>query len=128
MGRSATELLGLVPGAADSGNFNTDTYSGQVAGFTPNASAYSVNGNRFDLTQIVSDGTTVTDVNTAGAAAVTPNVEMIQEVKVETAAFGSDQPSGPIVMQTQTKSGGKAYHGEIYGPSGTMFSTQRTGA
>lgn len=115
MGRSATELLGLVPGAADSGNFNTDTYSGQVAGFTPNASAYSVNGNRFDLTQIVSDGTTVTDVNTAGAAAVTPNVEMIQEVKVETAAFGSDQPSGPIVMQTQTKSGGKAYHGEIYG-------------
>jgi hypothetical protein len=115
MGRSAIELLGLVPGAADSGNFNVDTYSGQVAGFTPNASAYSVNGNRFDLTQIVSDGTTVTDVNTAGAAAVTPNVEMIQEVKVETAAFSSDQPNGPIVMQTQTKSGGKNFHGEIYG-------------
>jgi len=64
-GRSAIELLGLVPGAADSGNFNSDTYSGQTAGFTQNASAYSVNGNRFDLTQIVSDGATVTDVNTA---------------------------------------------------------------
>ena len=57
MGRSAIELLSLVPGAADSGKLNVDTYSGQVAGFTPNASAYSVNGNRFDLTQIVSDGT-----------------------------------------------------------------------
>lgn len=115
MGRSAIELLSLVPGAADSGNFNVDTYSGQVAGFTPNASAYSVNGNRFDLTQIVSDGTPVTDVNTAGAGAVTPNVEMIQEVKVETAAFSSDQASGPVVVQTQTKSGGKDFHGELYG-------------
>jgi hypothetical protein len=114
-GRSAIELLGLVPGAADSGNFNVDTYSGQVAGFTQNASAYSVNGNRFDLTQIVSDGAPVTDVNTAGSAAVTPNVEIIQEVKVETAAFSSDNPSGPIVLQTETKSGGKDFHGELYG-------------
>jgi hypothetical protein len=114
-GRSAIELLGLVPGAADSGNFNSDTYSGQTAGFSQNASAFSVNGNRFDLTQIVSDGATVTDVNTAGAAAVTPNVEMIQEVKVETAAFSSEQPSGPIVVQTETKSGGRDFHGELYG-------------
>jgi hypothetical protein len=114
-GRSAIELLGLVPGAADSGNFNSDTYSGQTAGFTQNASSYSVNGNRFDLTQIVSDGATVTDVNTAGSAAVTPNVEMIQEVKVVTAAFSSENPSGPIVMQTETKSGGNKFHGEIYG-------------
>ena len=114
-GRSALELLSLVPGAADSGNFNSDSYSGQTAGFTQNASAYSVNGNRFDLTQIVSDGAPVTDVNTAGSAAVTPNVEMIQEVKVETAAFSSDNPSGPIVFQTETKSGGKDFHGELYG-------------
>jgi hypothetical protein len=114
-GRSAIELLGLVPGSADSGNFNSDTYSGQTAGFTQNASAYSVNGNRFDLTQIVSDGATVTDINTAGSAAVTPNVEMIQEVKVVTAAFSSENPSGPIVLETQTKSGGKGFHGEVYG-------------
>src|SRR5580704_12316634 len=114
-GRSAIELLGLVPGAADSGNFNSDTYSGQTAGFTQNASAYSVNGNRFDLTQIVSDVATVTDINTAASAAVTPNVEMIQEVKVVTAAFSSENPSGPIVLETQTKSGGKDFHGEIYG-------------
>jgi Carboxypeptidase regulatory-like domain len=115
MGRSAVELLGLVPGAADSGNFNSDTYTGQTAGFTPNASAYSVNGNRFDLTQIVSDGAPVTDVNTAGSAAITPNIDIIQEVKVETAAFSSDQASGPVVFQTETKSGGRDFHGEIYG-------------
>jgi hypothetical protein len=113
-GRSAIELLGLVPGAADSGNFNSDTYSGQTAGFTQNASAFSVNGNRFDLTQIVSDGATVTDVNTAGSAAVTPNVDMVQEAKVETSAFLPENPNGPIVVSTETKSGGKDFHGEAY--------------
>jgi hypothetical protein len=113
-GRSAIELLGLVPGAADSGNFNSDAYSGQTAGFTQNASAFSVNGNRFDQTQIVSDGATVTDVNTAGSAAVTPNVDMVQEAKVETAAFLPENPNGPIVVSTETKSGGDHFHGEVY--------------
>lgn len=113
-GRSAIELLGLVPGAANSGNFESNTYSGQTAGFSQNSSAFSVNGNRFDLTQIVSDGAVVTDVNTAGSAAVTPNVDMVQEAKVETAAFLPENPNGPIVVNTETKSGGSHYHGELY--------------
>jgi hypothetical protein len=113
-GRSAIELLGLVPGAADSGNFESNSYSGQTAGFSQNSSAFSVNGNRFDLTQIVSDGAVVTDVNTAGSAAVTPNVDMVQEAKVETAAFLPENPNGPIVVNTETKSGGSHFHGELY--------------
>jgi hypothetical protein len=113
-GRSALELLSLVPGAANSGNFESNSYSGQTAGFGQNGSGFSVNGNRFDLTQIVSDGATVTDVNTAGGAAVTPNVDMIAEAKVETAAFLPENPNGPIVVATETKSGGDKYHGEFY--------------
>jgi hypothetical protein len=113
-GRSAIELLGLVPGAANSGNFSSDSYSGQTAGFSQNGSAFSVNGNRFDLTQIVSDGATVTDVNSAGGSAVTPNVDMIAEAKVETAAFLPENPNGPIVVNTETKSGGREVHGELY--------------
>jgi len=113
-GRNAIELLGLVPGAANSGNFESDAYSGQTAGFTQNASGFSVNGNRFDLTEIVSDGAVVTDVNTAGAAAVTANVDMISEAKVETAAFLPENPNGPIVVNTETKSGGSQFHGELY--------------
>jgi hypothetical protein len=111
--RSAIELLDLIPGAANTGNF-TGTYNRQQAGFGNNASTYTVNGNRFDQVQIVSDGAPVTDLNTAGAAAVTPNVDMISEAKVETSAFSSVQPNGPIVFNTQTKSGGNAYHGEAY--------------
>jgi hypothetical protein len=112
-GRSAIELLDLIPGASNTGNF-TGTYNRQQAGFGQNASTYTVNGNRFDQVQIVSDGAPVTDLNTAGSAAVTPNVDMISEAKVETSAFSSVQPNGPIVFNTQTKSGGDHFHGEAY--------------
>jgi len=112
-GRSAIELFDLIPGAANTGNF-TSTYNPAQAGFGQNASTYTVNGNRFDQVQIVSDGASVTDLNTAGAAAVTPNVDMISEAKVETSAFSAVQPNGPIVFETQTKSGGNQYHGEAY--------------
>ena len=54
-GRSAIELLGLIPGSGNTGNFN-GTYNGASAGFTQNASAFTVNGNRFDQVSIVSDG------------------------------------------------------------------------
>jgi hypothetical protein len=113
-GRSALELLELVPGAANSGNFTSNSYSGQTAGFGSNGSGFSVNGNRFDQTQIVSDGATVTDVQTAGGAAVTPNIDMIAEAKVQTAAFLPENPNGPIVVNTETKSGGSNFHGEAY--------------
>jgi len=111
--RSAIELLDLIPGSANTGNF-TGTYNRQQAGFGQNASTYTINGNRFDQVQIVSDGASVTDVNTAGAAAVTPNVDMISEAKVETSAFSAVQPNGPVVFETESKSGGSQFHGEAY--------------
>ena len=112
-GRSAIELLGLIPGAGNTGNFN-GTYNSQQAGFTQNASTFTVNGNRFDQVQITSDGAAVTDLNTAGSAAVTPNVEMISELKVQSAAYSAAEPNGPIVVSTDTKAGTNHYHGEGY--------------
>lgn len=109
-GRSAIELLGLIPGSGNTGNFNGQ-YSGASSGFTQNASAFTVNGNRFDQVTLVSDGASVTDLNTAGAAAVTPNVDMIAELKVQSAAYSVAEPNGPIVVSAQTKSGGRDFHG-----------------
>lgn len=109
-GRSAIELLGLIPGSGNTGNFN-GTYNGASAGFTQNSSAFTVNGNRFDQVALVSDGASVSDLNTAGSAAVTPNVDMISELKVQSAAYSSAEPNGPVVVSTETKSGGKSYHG-----------------
>jgi hypothetical protein len=109
-GRSAIELLGLIPGAGNTGNFN-GAYNSASAGFTQNASSYTVNGNRFDQVSLVSDGAPVSDLNTSGSAAVTPNVDMIAELKVESAAYSVSDPNGPIVVATETKSGGRDFHG-----------------
>jgi len=113
-GRSAIELLGLIPGSGNTGNFNSSAYNGSSAGFTQNASAFTVNGNRFDQVAIVSDGASVTDLNTAGGASVTPNVDMIAELKVQSAAYSASEPNGPIVVTTETKAGGRSFHGEAY--------------
>lgn len=112
--RSAIELLGLLPGAANTGNFNSSHYDTGQEGFTQNASTYTVNGNRFDQVQIESEGASVTDLNTAGSAAVTPNVDMIAELKVESAAYSAAEPNGPVVVSTESKSGGRDFHGEAY--------------
>jgi hypothetical protein len=109
-GRSAIELLGLVPGSGNTGNFS-GTYNGSSAGFTQNSSTFTVNGNRFDQVALVSDGAIISDLNTAGSAAITPNVDMISELKVQSAAYSAAEPNGPIVVSTETKSGGKTYHG-----------------
>jgi hypothetical protein len=112
--RSAIELLGLIPGAGNTGNFTQSSYNGGQSGFTQNASTFTVNGNRFDQVQIESEGATVTDLNTAGGVSVTPNVDMIAELKVESAAYSAAEPNGPIVVSTETKSGGRDFHGEAY--------------
>lgn len=112
--RSAIELLGLIPGSGNTGNFTQSSYNGSQAGFTQNASTYTVNGNRFDQVQIESQGSSVTDLNTAGAVAVTPNVDMISELTVQSAAYSAAEPNGPVVVSTETKAGGRNFHGEGY--------------
>ena len=113
VGRNAVELLKILPGAQNSGGWN-GPYSGETAGFNTGAGAYTVNGTRFDQTAVVSDGGNVIDHGFNGGAMVTPNVEAIQEVKVETASFSAANPNGPIVVETITKSGGKNFHGSVY--------------
>ncbi len=112
--RSAIELLGLIPGSGNTGNFTQSQYNTAQAGFTQNASTFTVNGNRFDQVAIESEGANVTDLNTAGAVAVTPNVDMISELTVQSAAYSAAEPNGPVVVSTQTKSGGRNFHGEGY--------------
>jgi hypothetical protein len=113
VGRNAVELLKLIPGAQNSGGWNGQ-YNGEVSSFNSGAGAYTVNGTRFDQMAMVSDGGNVVDTGFNGGAMVTPNVEMVQEVKVETASYSAENPNGPIVFETITKSGGKDFHGTVY--------------
>jgi hypothetical protein len=112
-GRNAIELLKIVPGAQNSGGWN-GTYDPSTSSFNTGAGSYTVNGTRFDQLAVVSDGGTTVDPGCMCGSAVTPNVEMIQEAKIETSAFSAENPNGPIVMTTQTKGGTKELHGEGY--------------
>lgn len=113
IGRNAVELLKILPGAQNSGGWN-GVYTGETSSFNGGAGAYTVNGTRFDQLAVVSDGGNVVDPGFNGGAAVTPNFEMIQEVKVETASYSAENPNGPTVMETVTKSGTRNFHGEAY--------------
>jgi len=113
VGRNAVELVKILPGAQNSGGWN-GPYTGDTAAFNGGAGAYTVNGTRFDQMAVVSDGGSVIDHGFNGGAMVTPNVEAVQEVKVETAAFSAENPNGPIVLSSVTKSGTKEFHGSAY--------------
>lgn len=113
VGRNAIELMKIMPGSQNSGGWN-GKYSGEVSGFNMGAGAYTVNGTRFNMLAVVSDGGNVIDHGFNGGAMVTPNIEMIQEAKIQTAAYSAENPNGPIIIETITKSGTREFHGAGY--------------
>ncbi|RPI21674.1 MAG: carboxypeptidase regulatory-like domain-containing protein [Acidobacteria bacterium] len=113
VGRSAVELLKILPGTVFLGGRNSPT-GGEVVGFDEGIGAYRVNGTRGDAVAILSDGADTIDPGCNCGSSVTPNVDMIQEVKVQTSNFSADNNKGPIVVQTVTKSGSSDFHGGAY--------------
>jgi len=123
VGRDATELLRILPGMVQvTGVSNRAAYTGENIGINGNGAGgkqsaignYSGNGSRPDAIDITSDGTHVSDPGCNCAAPVNPNVDMIQEFKVQGASFSAENSKGPIVVSTVAKSGGAQYHGEGY--------------
>ena len=125
VGRNATEYLKILPGAALSANggVNKLAYSGEVVGINGFAvnnqagglSGVSVNGQTGQGIAITQDGQNVFDPGAAGSATpVNPNPDMISEVKVLTSNYTSENIKGPIVVNTVTRSGGSAFHGDAH--------------
>ncbi len=125
IGRDATELLKILPGMvaipAD-GITNRPGYTGEVIGINGNGAAgkqsaignYSGNGSRPDAIDINADGVHVSDPGCNCASPVTPNVDMIQEFKVQGASFSAENSKGPVVVTSVAKAGGSQFHGEGY--------------
>jgi len=113
LGRDAAELLKILPGVVYTG----EQTQGEVKMFgavTGGIGSYSVAGTRTDSLDIVSDGANVLDPFCNCGSAVTPNVDMVQEFKVQIANFSAENIKGPAVIQTVTKAGASEYHGEAY--------------
>jgi Carboxypeptidase regulatory-like domain len=121
VGRNATEYLKLLPGATLQANsaINRPAYDGQVVGINGFAvgnsaaglGAVLINGQGIDITQ---DGQHSFDPGSGTATPVNPNPNMISEVKVLTSNFSAENAKGPVVVNTVTKGGGSAFHGEAY--------------
>jgi Carboxypeptidase regulatory-like domain len=121
VGRNATEYLKLLPGATLAGNqaLNKAAFTGEVVGInfsvggqTGGLSNVNINGQQVDITM---DGQHSFDPGASGSATpINPNPNMISEVKVLSSNFSAENPKGPVVVNTVTKSGGSSFHGEAY--------------
>ncbi|UCF35944.1 MAG: carboxypeptidase regulatory-like domain-containing protein, partial [Acidobacteriota bacterium] len=110
VGRSAVDLMKILPSVVYTGT----GFPGEMVTFGGGLGHYHVAGGRADGVAILSDGADVIDPGCDCGAAVTPNVDLVSEVKVQVAAYGADQAKGPVVFQSVSKSGSTEFHGESY--------------
>ncbi|MBI2222211.1 MAG: TonB-dependent receptor [Acidobacteria bacterium] len=105
--RNFTELIALVPGALPSFGSTQDFVQGWTQGI-----AVTVGGGRVSSNAFTVDG--VTTNNTAyGTTGVTPSVDAVQEIKVQT-SFYSAESRGSSLINLAVKSGTNALHGSAY--------------
>jgi hypothetical protein len=121
VGPSAAEFLKILPGItqASNGVYNRPAYDGHVIGIngtgdSGNQSAlgnFAANGTPVNSTDITADGAHVADPGCNCATPVNPHPEMIQEMKVLTSNYNSENSKGPVVVSSISKSGGMQFHG-----------------
>ncbi len=112
LGRSAEELLKILPGVVDMNQANEP--AGFIVQFNPGRGEYHVAGTRNTQVAKISDGANVIDPGCNCGSAVTPNMDMVQEVQLQTANFAAENALGPIVFNSVSKSGAAEFHGSAY--------------
>ncbi|MDE1163033.1 MAG: TonB-dependent receptor [Acidobacteriaceae bacterium] len=115
-GRDVSELVKTQPGFAiiPPVGITNGTYDpGQVTTGGGLAN-FAANGSPSGGVSITSNGADITDPTAGNQTTQNINQEMVQEVQIQTSAFGADQAKGPININVQTKSGTRLFHGSIY--------------
>jgi hypothetical protein len=112
VGRDVSELLRTQAGFSQtqSGLDNSGS-SAEVAGAYSGLGAYVGNGATANGASLISDGANVTDPGNGAGQTQIVNMDMVQEVKIETSNFGADTAKGPTVITAVGKSGGQNFHG-----------------
>ncbi|MCL6507169.1 MAG: carboxypeptidase-like regulatory domain-containing protein, partial [Bryobacteraceae bacterium] len=114
LGRSADELLKILPGVVYTNPDDPGTPAGFTVQFNRGIGNYNVAGTRNTQVANVSDGANVIDPGCNCGSAVTPNMDMLQEVKVQVSNFAAENALGPVVFNAVSKSGSSEFHGEAY--------------
>ena len=114
LGRSADELLKILPGVVYTNPDDPGSPAGFTVQFNRGIGNYNVAGTRNTQIANISDGANVIDPGCNCGSAVTPNMDMLQEVKVQTSNFAAENSLGPVVFNAVSKSGTSEFHGEGY--------------
>jgi hypothetical protein len=116
VGRDAGEFIKFMPGMGmNAGLSLSSSFGDQVVGTNSGpVGAYAPNGMQPNGSMgYYEDGANILDSN-SGTQLSNINSDMVTGVQVMTNSFGADFPQGPTVFQTDSKSGGRKFHGEIY--------------
>jgi hypothetical protein len=111
IGRSALELLRILPGVV------TDFNQGESVSFGGGGNStqsYTVNGIRGSSNTVSLDGSSLIDIGSNNGVIVSLNNDMVQEVKVQSSNFAAEYGTGGMNVSGVTKSGSSKFHGEAY--------------
>lgn len=110
-GRSFWQLTQLTPGVS----FIQGGQNIAVGGTSIRASAVNVNVNGLSpsWTGWYLDGSNITETQLGGTL-ISPNVDALQEFKVESSNMPADYGHSPTIVNATLKSGGNAFHGTVY--------------
>ena len=108
MGRSALELLRILPGVVTDFDIGSDT------GRAKDVQNYTVNGIRSSGNTAQLDGSNLLDIGCNCGMMVSLNNDMISEVKVQSSNFAAEYGAGGMNVSGVTKAGTSQFHGEGY--------------
>lgn len=112
--RSSLELLRILPGVVAPSLNQMEAVSFAFNG-TSDFLNWSVNGLRgTDSLNPVIDGSKVIDFGSNGSVMLTPNSDMVEEVKIQTSNFAAEYGSAGVQLTAVTKSGSRSFHGAVY--------------
>jgi hypothetical protein len=116
-GRDAGELMKIMPGmalnhGASQGSSFNDISIGSNSG---PVGAYSSNGSLpYGTMAYMLDGANLVDPGNFGTQIANINPDMIGSIKFLTSNYGAEFAKGPTIFQAFSRSGGRAFHGEVY--------------
>lgn len=114
IGRSALELLRILPGVTAPGGDEAGQQSVSFGGGTNANASYHVNGLRGEYNNVSIDGSRVIDIGSNNGTIITANVDMVQEVKIQSSNYAAEHGSSGVQISATTKGGGRDFHGTIY--------------
>jgi hypothetical protein len=115
-GRSVDELLKILPGVVAVNGLGQGSWFNDATALTnlgPGA-AFTANGAYPKSIQLFVDGASIVDQGCQCTHTQVVNVDMVQEVKLQTSNFSAEFAKGPVSFTAIGKSGGSQFHGAAY--------------